>query len=149
MTTMNSPHTPSTLHELVPMIDERDVVIATGSMEVLDTVTNIYHGTYLSQTARFIEMRQLPCHTRASIDVRSVCVDAHRHSQLIDRAVAHQMLRDGTAIRMQNQTPDHVLVVGLVAASGGRLLLVEAPYQYTALNEYLAAHPNADRRACM
>lgn len=57
------------------------------------------------------------------------------------------MLVDEAAIRIQVQTPDHVPVVGLVAASGGRILLVEAPYRYTALNEYLVAHPNADRRA--
>lgn len=57
------------------------------------------------------------------------------------------MLSDVAAIRTLNRTPYHVPVVGLVAAAGGRLLLVEAPYQYTALKEYLAAHPHTDRQA--
>ena len=60
------------------------------------------------------------------------------------------MLKNEAHIRRRHQTANHVPVSGLYQASlthGGSSFLIEAPYHYVDLKEYLSANPGIDRKS--
>lgn len=59
---------------------ESDAQVTFHGVAYPNTVTNLYRGVYQGQPARFIERRQLSCHTRAGVDVRAVGSRARRCS---------------------------------------------------------------------
>ncbi|TEB25487.1 kinase-like protein [Coprinellus micaceus] len=111
-------------------ISSVDVQIAMDSVSWPDSMTNIYRGFYRGQPARFKELRPLHCYVQAGVGVRSILL-------LI------------AFLRRQHPSSRHVPISGVYqedASLGGRVFLVESPYRYVGLREYIAANPGAERR---
>ncbi|KAJ3537427.1 hypothetical protein NMY22_g5594 [Coprinellus aureogranulatus] len=132
---MSSPDTP--LHD--PSLGTTffpDEIVATGDVQIVfDTMNSaspaadIYGGSYQDLPAQLTEKRQLTRQTEAGVDVRDALVAEAR-------------------LRREYYTEKHVRVAGIYRtgdAFGSRIYLVEAPYQYTKLKEYLAVHPEVNR----
>ena len=79
-----------------------------------------------------------------SISLAPSCAELVVRRTLTDNIWTSQMLVAEAALRRSHESPRHVPVAG-VYQQGGRTFLVEAPYQYTGLEDYLAASTTADR----
>ncbi|KAJ3513685.1 hypothetical protein NMY22_g14967 [Coprinellus aureogranulatus] len=112
-------------------ITHGDVNIHMDSLTCAGPTANIYDGSYQGITARITEYRHLTRRMEAGIDTRAA---------FIANAI----------LRRQNRTSKHVEVAGVYqtgdASTGSlRTFLVEAPYNYTGLPEYLTANPDVNR----
>ncbi|TEB25495.1 hypothetical protein FA13DRAFT_1738221 [Coprinellus micaceus] len=132
---ISSPRPAVHVHEVNPLsagvaVTYAGVCIVADSIRCPDPLTNVYEGHYRGQSARFKEYRRLDYHAREGIDV---CA----------------MLMNEARLRRRHQTANHVPVSGVYQATlahGSSSFLIEAPYHYVPLKEYLSANPDADRK---